>query len=80
MSSFGPWVRRAESNWGTCRRKLRMGVRVKPRRPLSLALICVMFPDYSSFSVFRETLVAFPCKYFKKLNGYYNGKTQRGEG
>jgi len=80
VSRFGPWVRRAEGNWEPCQRKLCMGVPVKPRRPPPLPLICVMFPDHSSFSVFRETPVAFSCKYFKKLNGYYDRKTQRGEG
>jgi hypothetical protein len=80
VSGFGPWVRRAEGNEGTCQRKLCMGVPLKPRHPPSLPFICVMFPDHSSLSVLGETLVAFSCKYAKKLNGHYNGKTQRGEG
>jgi hypothetical protein len=33
-------------------------VPVKPRRPPSLPLICILFPAYSSFSVFRETPIA----------------------
>jgi hypothetical protein len=35
-----------------------MEVPVKPRRPPSLPLVCVVFPDHSSFSVLRETPVA----------------------
>jgi len=47
-----------------------MGVSVKPRRPPSLRLICVMFPDHSSFSVLRETPMAFSRYHFKKLKCY----------
>jgi len=47
-----------------------MEVTVKPRRPLSLPLIWEVFPDHSSFSVFRETPMAFSRDYFKKLNGH----------
>jgi len=47
-----------------------MEVPVKPRRPPSLRLICGVFADYSSFSVLRETPMAFSCDYFKKLKGY----------
>jgi len=72
VSSFRPWVRRAEGYWGTCQRKLCMEVPVKPRRPPSLPLICVKFPDHSSFSVLRETPMAFPWDNFKKLNCYWN--------
>jgi hypothetical protein len=39
-------------------------------RPPSLPLICEGFPDHSSFSVLRETPMAFSCNYFKKLNCY----------
>jgi len=35
-----------------------MEVPVKPRRPPSLPLICLVFPDHSSFSVLRETPMA----------------------
>jgi hypothetical protein len=70
VSSFTPWVRRAEGYWGICQRELCMGVSVKPRRPPSLPLICEVFPDHSSFSVLRETPMAFSCNYFKKLNRY----------
>jgi hypothetical protein len=42
----------------------------KPRRPPSLPLVCEVFPDHSSFSVLRETPMAFFCDYFKKLNCY----------
>jgi hypothetical protein len=45
-----------------------MEIPVKPRRPPSLPLICVVFPDDSSFSVLREIPMAFSCDYFKKLN------------
>jgi hypothetical protein len=58
VSSFRPWVRRAEGYWRTCQRKLCMEVPVKARRPPSLPLICEVFPDHSSFSVFRETPMA----------------------
>jgi hypothetical protein len=44
-----------------------MEVPVKPRRPPSLRLICEVFPDHPSFSVLRETPMAFSCTYFKKL-------------
>jgi hypothetical protein len=43
---------------------------VKPRRPPSLPLICGVFPEHSSFSVFRETSMAFFRAYFKELNCY----------
>src|SRR5512136_2266125 len=79
VSSFRPWVRPAEGCWGTCQRKLCMPVPVIPRRPPSLPLICEVFPDHSSFSVLRETPMAFPCNYFKKLNGYLLSRTGRRE-
>jgi hypothetical protein len=69
VSSFRPWVRRAEGHWGTCQRKLYMGMPVKPRRPPSLPLISEVFPDHSSFSVLRETPMASAI-HFKKLNCY----------
>jgi hypothetical protein len=47
-----------------------MEVPVELRRPPSLPLDREVFPDHSSFSVLRETPVAFSCDYFKKLNGY----------
>ncbi len=43
---------------------------MKIRRPPSLPLVCIVFPDYSSFSVLRETPMPFFCDYFKKLTGY----------
>jgi hypothetical protein len=75
VSSFRPWVRRAEGYEGTrylvpCRQ-----VPVKPRRPPSLSLIGEVFPDHSSFSVLRETPMAFSCDYFKKLNGCLQGSS-----
>ena len=56
---------------GNCHRRLCMEVPVKPRRPPSLSLNCEVFPDHSSFSVLRETPMAFSCDYFKKLNYYH---------
>jgi hypothetical protein len=70
VSSFRLWVRRAEGIWGTCQRKRCIDVPVKPRRPPSLPLICKVFPDHSSFSVLRETPVAFTRYHFKKLKCY----------
>jgi hypothetical protein len=70
VSSFRPWVRRAEGYRGTGQLESCMQVPVKPRRPPSLPLICVLFPDHASFSVLREPPMAFFCDYFKKLNCY----------
>ncbi len=70
VSSFRPWVRRAEGYRGTRHLQSCRQVPGKPRRPPSLRLICIVFPAYSSFSVFRETPMAFFCDYFKKLNCY----------
>jgi hypothetical protein len=42
----------------------------KPCRTPSLPLACEVFPDHSSFSVLKETPMAFFCDYFKKLNCY----------
>ena len=69
-ASFRLRVRRAEGCRGTRQLKSCMKVLVKPRRPPSLPPICEIIPDHSSFSVFRETPVAFSCDYFKKLNGF----------
>jgi hypothetical protein len=72
VANFRQRVRRAEGYRGT-RHVIPSGqVAVKPRRPPSLPLICEVFPDHSSFSVFRETPMAFFCDYFKKLNCYEN--------
>jgi len=70
VSSFRLWVRRAEGYRGTRHLKPNRQVPVKPRRPPSLQLICEVFPDYSSFSVLKETPMAFFCDYFEKLNCY----------
>jgi len=56
-----PWVRRAEGYWGTCQLKFCMEVPVKLRRPPSLPLISAVCPAHSSFSVLRETPMAFSC-------------------
>jgi hypothetical protein len=70
VARFRPWVRRAEGYRGTCQLKPCMEVLVKPRRPPSLPIICMLFPDQSSFSVLRETSVTFSCDHFKKLKCY----------
>jgi hypothetical protein len=77
VSSFRPWVRRAEGYQRTRHLKLCMEVPVKPRRPPSLPLICEVFPDHSSFSVLRETPMAFSCNYFQKLNSYRTPACER---
>jgi len=70
VSGFRPWVRRAEGYWKICHLNPCVEVPVKPwsplappkagkpRRPPSLSLICEVFSDHSSFSVFRETPMA----------------------
>jgi hypothetical protein len=73
LSSVRPWVRRAEGYWGTCHGKPFMEVPVKPRRPPSLPLICVVFPDHSSFSVLRETPMTSAI-HFKNLKCYLKNK------
>jgi hypothetical protein len=77
VSSFRPWVRRAEGYWGTRHLEPCMGVPVKPHRPPSLPLICLVFADYSSFYILRETPMAFFCDYFKKLNCYKHSYCRR---
>jgi len=59
VSSFRPWVRRAEGYRGTRHLKRFGQVSLKSRRPPSLPLVCELFSDHSSFSVFRETSMAF---------------------
>jgi hypothetical protein len=68
VSSFRPWVRRAEGYQATRHLKTSMGVPVKPRRPPSRPLDCEVFPDHSSFSVMKQTPMASAI-HFKKLNG-----------
>jgi hypothetical protein len=70
VAGFRPWVRRAEGYRRIRHLKCRWQVPVKPRRPPSLPLVCIVFAAYSSFSVFRGTPMAFFCDYFKKLNCY----------
>ena len=72
VSSFRQWVRRAEGWGGTRRLKPFWQVPVKLRRPPSLPLIFMIFPDHASFSVLRETPMAFFCDYFKKLKRYFS--------
>jgi hypothetical protein len=67
---FRQWVRREEGYRGTRHLHPSRQVPLKLRRPPSLPLICRDYPAYSSFSVFRETPMAFFCDYFKKLNCY----------
>jgi hypothetical protein len=45
----------------------------KPRRPPSLPLICLVFPDHSSFSVLRETPMTSAI-HFKKPKDYESTK------
>jgi len=71
VAGFGPWVRRAEGYWETCQIRASGQVPVNPRRPPSLPLVCEVFRDLSSFSVLRETPMAFSCDNFKKLRCYY---------
>jgi hypothetical protein len=73
VSSFRPWVRRAEGYWETRHPRPCWQVPVRPRRPPSLPLICGVFSEHSSFSVFRETPMAFFCDYSKKPNCYLKG-------
>jgi hypothetical protein len=82
LAGFGPWVRRAEGCQETRQIKTSGQVPVnpwspsappeagKPRRPPSLRLVCEVFPDHSSFSVLRETPMAFSCDNFKQLKCY----------
>jgi hypothetical protein len=70
VAGFGPWVRRAEGYRETRRINPSGQVTVTPRRPPSLPLVCEVFPDPSSFSVFRETPMAFFCDNFKQLKCY----------
>ena len=58
LSSFRPWVRRAEGYRGPCHLRACWQVPVKPRRPPSLPLIYRFFPAHSSFSVFGGTPAA----------------------
>jgi len=70
VSRFRPWVRRAEGCGGTRQIEPDSQVPVKPGRPPSLRLICEVYPGQSSFSVLRETPMAFSCDNFKKLTFY----------
>jgi len=84
VACSGPWVRRAEGCRETRQIKPPGQVPVnpwspsappeagKPRRPPSLPLVCELLPDPSSFSVLRETPMAFSCDNFKRLKCYVN--------
>ena len=65
VSRFGQWVRRAEGYRGTRHLQPSRQSPVKLHRPPSLPLISRDYSAYSSFSVFRETPMAFFCAYFK---------------
>jgi len=69
-AGFGPWVRRAEGYRESRQINPSGQVPVTCRRPPSLPLVCEVFPDLSSFSVFRETPMAFFCDSFKQLKRY----------
>ena len=75
VAGFGPWVRRAEGYRETCRIRPSGQVPVNPRRPPSLPLVCEVFPDLSSFSVLKETPMAFSCDHFKRLKCYVKSNT-----
>jgi len=68
VSGFRPWVRRAEGYRGSRQLRPHWQVPVKPCRPPSLPLAYEVIADHSSFSVFRETPMAFFWDNFKKLN------------
>jgi hypothetical protein len=70
VAGFGPWVRRAEGYRETRQLNPSGKVTVTPRRPPSVPLVCEVFPDPSSFSVFRETPMAFFCDNFEQLKCY----------
>jgi hypothetical protein len=69
-AGFGPWVKRAEGYRETRQINPYGQVPVTPRRPPSLPLVCEVFSDPSSFSVFRETPMAFFGDNFKQLKCY----------
>ena len=70
VAGFGPRVRRAEGCRGTRQIKFSGQVPVNPRRPPSLPIVFELFPDHSSFSVLRETPMAFSCDNLKELKCY----------
>jgi hypothetical protein len=80
VSSLTLRVRRAEGYRGSRQLRPRWQVPVKPRRPPSLPLICEVIADPSSFSVFRETPMAFFWDNFKKLNCYEISRPKLKEG
>ena len=63
--SFRSRVRRAEGLPGMTTEDLH-GHERRSAPPALLPLICMVTPDYSSFSVLRETPVTFACGHFKK--------------
>jgi hypothetical protein len=70
VAGFGPRVRRAEGYRETRQIEPSGQVPVNPRRPPSLPLVYEGFPDSSSFSVLRETPMAFSCDNFNQLKCY----------
>jgi len=70
VACFTPWVRRAEGYRETRQIKPSGQAPVTPSRPPSLPLVCEVFPGHSSFSVLRETPMAFSCDNFKQLKFY----------
>ena len=67
--SFKQRVRRAEGLPGMTTEGLHGNER-RSAPPALPPLICMVIPDHSSFSVLRETSMAFACGYFKKLKCY----------
>jgi hypothetical protein len=67
--SFRPRLRRAEGLPGMTTEDLD-GYERRSAPPALLPLICMVIPDYSSFSVLRETPMTFACGHFIKLKCY----------
>jgi hypothetical protein len=66
VTSFRPWVRRAEGYSGTCHLKAHMEVAVKPRRPPSLPLISIVFPAQFFVFCFERDLHGLFLRLFQK--------------
>ena len=64
--SFRQRVRRAERLLGMTTEDLHGHERLSAP-PAWLPPICMVIPDHSSFSVFRETSMTLACGHFKKL-------------
>jgi hypothetical protein len=74
--SFRQRVRRAEGLPGMTTEDLHGNER-RSAPPAWLPPIYMVIPDYSSFSVLRETHMTFPFAHFKKLKCYSYTKRQQ---